>query len=232
MLWRGYDPLEVGKWVVYHLGDFAVYLAVVPVAVVPIVLWELGRAGRAGSPVAAAFVALFVSANTSGLLIVAAFTSTPWGFDRLHDRYGFYLLPLWLDRPVVWLAAGLPRPLLATALGVVAALAAAAGAPVPSAGERGGHRHRPRRVLGADRGRAAGPGPASGRFALGLFVVGLMPATLLLPRAAARVALPLAVAGTLAAMSYFAWQRLIEAPEDRVFAGGLERPGSTMRRGQ
>ena len=48
-LWRGYDPLAVGKWFVYHLGDFAVYLAVVPVAVAPIVLGELGRAGRAGS---------------------------------------------------------------------------------------------------------------------------------------------------------------------------------------
>ena len=123
-LWRGYDPLEVGKWFVYHLGDFAVYLAVVPVAVAPIVLWAARRApGRAGSRPAAAFVALFAAANVSGLLVVAAFTSTPYGYDRLHDRYGFYLLPLWLVGLVVWLAAGLPRPLVATAIGVVAALA-------------------------------------------------------------------------------------------------------------
>ena len=48
-LWRGYDLLAVARWFVYHLGDFAVYLVVVPVAVLPIVLWELGRSGRAGS---------------------------------------------------------------------------------------------------------------------------------------------------------------------------------------
>ena len=78
-LWRGYDPFAVGKWFVYHLGDFAVYLVIVPVAVVPIVLWELGRAGRAGSRRAAAFVSLFAAANVSGLLVVAAFTSTPVG---------------------------------------------------------------------------------------------------------------------------------------------------------
>ncbi len=98
-LWRGYDPFAVAKWFVYHLGDFAVYLVVVPVAVAPIVLWELGRAGRAGSRRAAAFVSLFAAANVSGLLVVAAFTSTPWGYDRLHDRYGFYLVPLWLVGP-------------------------------------------------------------------------------------------------------------------------------------
>ena len=110
VLWRDYDPVEVGKWFVYHLGDFAVYLAIVPVAVAPIVLWQLARAGRDGSRSAAAFVALFASANVCGLLVVAAFSSTPYGFERLHDRYGFYLLPLWLVGLVVWLAAGLPRP--------------------------------------------------------------------------------------------------------------------------
>ncbi len=77
VLWRGYDPLDVGRWFVYHLGDFAVYLAVVPVAVAPIVLWTLARVGRAGSRPAAAFVALFAAANVSGLLVVAAFASSP-----------------------------------------------------------------------------------------------------------------------------------------------------------
>ena len=69
----------------------------------------------------------------------------------------------------------------------------------------------------------AGPGPASGRLALALFVVGLLAATFFLPRGIARLALPAAVAVGFAAMSYFAWQRMIDAPEDLVFAGGLER---------
>jgi Dolichyl-phosphate-mannose-protein mannosyltransferase len=222
-LWRGYDPLQVGKWFVYHLGDFAVYLAIVPVAVAPIVLWELGRAGRAGSRRAAAFVALFTTANVSGLLVVAAFTSTPWGYDRLHDRYGFYLLPLWLVGLVVWLASGLPRPLLATVLGVVAALTLPFVLPFHQLANEAGIDTVPGALWVRVEAELAGPGPASGRLALALFVLGLLAATLFLPRRIARIGLPLAVAATFAVASYLAWERLIEAPEDRVFAGGLER---------
>jgi hypothetical protein len=222
-LWRGYDLLQVGKWFVYHLGDFAVYLAIVPLAVVPIVLWELGRAGRAGSRRAAAFVALFVAANVSGLLVVAAFTSTPWGYDRLHDRYGFYLLPLWLIGLVVWLAAGLPRPLVATAIGVVAALIVSFVLPFHQLANEAGIDTVPGALWVRIEAELAGPGPASGRLALALFVVGLLAATVFLPRRLALVALPAAVAITFAVTSYFAWQRLISAPEDLVFAGGLER---------
>ncbi|HEY1317934.1 MAG TPA: glycosyltransferase family 39 protein [Gaiella sp.] len=222
-LWRGYDPLQVGKWFVYHLGDFAVYLAIVPVAVAPIVLWQLGRAGRAGSRPAAAFVALFTAANVSGLLVVAAFTSTPWGYDRLHDRYGFYLVPLWLIGLVVWLAAGLPRPLVAAAIGVVAAVSLPLILPFGQLANEAGIDTVPGALWVRIEAELAGPGPASGRLALALFVVGLVAATFLLPRRIALVALPVAIAATFAATSYFAWQRMLEAPEDEVFAGGLER---------
>ena len=222
-LWRGYDPFAVGKWFVYHLGDFAVYLVIVPVAVVPIVLWELGRSGRAGSRRAAAFVSLFVAANVSGLLVVAAFTSTPWGYDRLHDRYGFYLVPLWLVGMVWWLASGLPRPLVAAAIGAVATLALALILPFAQLANEAGIDTVPGALWVRIEAELAGPGPASGRLALALFVVGLLAATFFLPRGIARLALPAAVAVGFAAMSYFAWQRMIDAPEDLVFAGGLER---------
>jgi hypothetical protein len=222
-LWRGYDPLDVGKWVIYHLGDFAVYLAVVPVAVAPIVLWELTRAGRAGSRPAAAFVALFAAANVSGLIVVAAFASTPFGFDRLHDRYAFYLLPLWLIGLVVWLASGLPRPLLATGLGVVAALALPLILPFDQLANEAGIDTVPGALWVRIEAELAGPGPASGRLALVLFVLALLAATVLLPRRIARVALPLAVAAVFVVTSYYAWERMVAAPEDRVFAGGLER---------
>jgi hypothetical protein len=222
-LWRGYDLLEVGKWFVYHLGDFAVYLALVPVAVAPIVLAALTRAGRAGSSSAAAFVALFASANVSGLLVVAAFTSTPWGYDRLHDRYGFYLLPLWLIGLVVWLAAGLPRPLVAAATGAGLAIALPLILPFGQLANEAGIDTVPGALWVRIEAELAGPGPASGRLALGLYVVALVAATFVLPRRIAVVALPLAVAATFAATSYFAWQRMIDAPEDEVFAGGLAR---------
>jgi hypothetical protein len=222
-LWRGYDPFAVAKWFVYHLGDFAVYLVVVPVAVTPIVLWELGRAGRAGSRRAASFVSLFVAANVSGLLVVAAFTSTPWGYDRLHDRYGFYLVPLWLVGLVWWLASGLPRPLVAAALGAVATLALVLILPFAQLANEAGIDTVPGALWVRIEAELAGPGPASGRLALAIFVVGLLAATFLLPRGIARLALPAAVLVGFGAMSYFAWQRMLDAPEDRVFAGGLQR---------
>ena len=121
-LWRGYSPLEVAKWLVYHLADIEIYLAVIPLAVTPIVLVALIRRGRSGSVADSAFASLFLAANATGLVVVAAFTSTPWGYDRLHDRYAFYLLPLWLIVFAIWLAHGLPRPLVATAIGVALAL--------------------------------------------------------------------------------------------------------------
>lgn len=223
VLWRGYDPRDVARWFVYHLGDFAVYLAIVPVAVAPIVLWALARDGRAGSRAAAAFVALFAAANVSGLLVVAAFASSPWGFDRLHDRYGFYLLPLWLIGFVVWLDSGLPRPVLASAIGVVAALALPLILPFGQLANEAGIDTVPGALWERVEAELAGPGPASGRLALGVFTLGLVAATFLLPRRIARVALPVAVAATFAGMSYFAWERMVGAPEDLVFAGGFER---------
>jgi hypothetical protein len=223
VLWRGYDPLDVGRWLVYHLGDFAVYLAIVPVAVAPIVLWALARAGRAGSRPSAAFVALFTAANVAGLIVVAAFASSPWGFDRLHDRYGFYLLPLWLIGLVVWLDSGLPRPLLASAIGIVAALGLAMILPFGQLANEAGIDTVPGALWERVEAELAGPGPASGRLALGVFALALIAATFLLPRRITRVALPVAVAATFAAMSYFAWERMVGAPEDLVFAGGFER---------
>ena len=55
-LWRGYSPLEVAKWLVYHLADIEIYLAVIPLAVTPIVLVGLIRRGRSGSVADSAFV--------------------------------------------------------------------------------------------------------------------------------------------------------------------------------
>ena len=223
VLWRGYDPLDVGKWFVYHLGDFAVYLAIVPIAVAPIVLSALARDGRAGSRPGGAFVALFAAANLSGLLVVAAFASSPWGYDRLHDRYGFYLLPLWLIGFVVWLDSDLPRPLVASAIGVVSALTLPLILPFGRLANEAGIDTVPGALWERVEAELAGPGPASGRLALGVFALALVGAAFLLPRGIARVALPVAVAATFAAMSYFAWERMVGAPEDLVFAGGFER---------
>ena len=221
-LWRGYDPFEVLKWVAYHLADIEVYLAVVPLAVAPIVLWRLLRSGRAGAEREASFAALFLSANAVGLLVVAAFTSTPWGYDRLHDRYAFYLLPLWLIVVVVWLADGLPRPLVATAVGVGIALVLPAILPFNQLANEAGIDTVPGALWVWVEAQVAGPGPLSGSRLLAVFVLGLLAAVVFLPRRLALL-VPVAVLAVFAVTSVLAWDRMIGAPEDAVFAGGLER---------
>jgi hypothetical protein len=221
-LWRGYDPLEVAKWVAYHLADVELYLAVVPLAVAPIVLWTLVRRGREGSDPAVSFASLFLSANAVGLLVVAAFTSTPWGYDRLHDRYAFYLLPLWLILLVAWLADGLPRPLLATATGVGLALLLPALLPFRQLANEAGIDTVPGALWVWVEQQVAGPGPLSGSRLLAVFVVALVAGVVLLPRRLALV-VPATVLALFAVTSVLAWDRMIGAPEDAVFAGGLER---------
>ena len=221
-LWRGYDPFGVAKWVVYHLADIEIYLAVIPLAVAPIVLSRLVRSGRAGSAVDSAYASLFLAANATGLLVVAAFTSTPWGYDRLHDRYAFYLLPLWLIVFVAWLADGLPRPLVAAATGVVLALVLPAVLPFRQLANEAGIDTVPGALWVWVEGQVAGPGPLSGSRLLAAFVIALLVAALFLPKRAAGV-LATAVLAVLLLTSVLAWNRLIDAPEDAVFAGGLDR---------
>ena len=124
---------------------------------------------------------------------------------------------------MVWLDSGLPRPLLASAIGLVAALAFPLILPFDQLANEAGIDTVPGALWERIAAEVAGPGPASGSLALGIFVVGLITATLLLPRRIARIALPVAVAATFAAMSYFAWERMAGAPEDLVFAGGFQR---------
>jgi hypothetical protein len=121
-LWRWYDVGDVAHWLVYHLANLELYLAVVPLAVAPIVLAGLYRKARAGSERHAAFLALFVTVNAALLLLTAAFNSTIYAGDRLHDRPVFYVVPLWLVLLFVWLADGAPRPLAAAAIGAATAL--------------------------------------------------------------------------------------------------------------
>ena len=75
VLFRGYDPLDIVKWGAYHLADLDFYLAVVPVAVAPTVLWILWGRARDGSRQAGSFVAVFLTVNAGMLFVTAAFSS-------------------------------------------------------------------------------------------------------------------------------------------------------------
>ena len=109
-LWEAYDLVDVGRWVVYHLAALDVLLvssrSPSPRSCSP----RLLRAARAGDERAGAFAMAFLAVNAALILVAAAFSSTPAGLDHLHDRYLFYVVPLWLAVLGRWLADGLPRP--------------------------------------------------------------------------------------------------------------------------
>ena len=221
MLFRGYDPLTIAKWGAYHLADLELYLAVIPVAVAPIVLSRLWRRGRDGARTSAAFVAAFATVNAGMLFVTAAFASTEFGFDRLHDRNVFYLAPLWLIVLGVWLAEGLPRPRVATAVGIASALGLLAALPF--------------RYIASDVGVDVVPSAlwarlqellegevVTARKLMVAAVVVLLILVAVLPRRLWWV-FPSVLLATFATTATLAWERIADATENAVFAGGLER---------
>ncbi len=138
---QSYDPLLIGKWFVYHVGDLALYLGVVPLVVAPIVVVLWWRRARTGSEIDAAFLALFVSQNVVGIGLIAAFASTSAGLGILYDRYLFYLVPLWLLVFVAWLREGMPKPIKPLAVGVTGAVVAVGTLPFTVVGRQSWFQH-------------------------------------------------------------------------------------------
>jgi hypothetical protein len=217
VLFRGYDPLDIVKWIAYLLADLEIYLAIVPLAVAPIVISRLWRNGRNGSAPAAAFVAAFLMINSGMLFVTAAFSSTEFGFDRLHDRNIFYLAPLWLIVLGVWLAGGLPRPRTATGVGITLGLALPLLLPfryiagdvgvdvVPSA-------------LWARLDELLAGEVLTARKLLAVLLVLVLVAVALLPRRLGWV-FPALMLASFAFTGVLAWERMIDAQENAVFEG-------------
>jgi hypothetical protein len=221
VLFRGYDPLDIVKWGAYHLADLDFYLAFIPVAVAPIVLWLLWGRARDGSRPAAAFVALFLTVNAGMLFVTAAFSSTEFGFDRLHDRNVFYLAPLWLIALVVWLAEGLPRPRVALGIGIALAVALPLILPFRYIASDVGVDVVPSALWARLNDELAGE-LLTARKLLVLALLVLAVAIAFLPRRYGWVFVGVVVA-SFATTSVLAWERIVDAPEDSVFAGGLSR---------
>jgi hypothetical protein len=138
---QSYDPLQIAKWFVYHLGDLALYVGVVPVVVAPVVVALWWQRARAGSARDAALLTLFASQNVVGIGLVAAFASTSAGLGILYDRYLFYLVPLWLLALVAWLLEGMPRPVGPLAVGVLTAIVAVGTLPFGVVGRSSWFQH-------------------------------------------------------------------------------------------
>ena len=113
-----YDPGEVLKWLLRHVAELDLYLAVVPFASFLLLLVITRRL----DPPLQALVAATTAISLWLLLLVSMFASLP-SVARIEERYTFYLAPLYLVALFAWVDRGLPRPRW-PALGV--ALAAAA----------------------------------------------------------------------------------------------------------
>jgi hypothetical protein len=221
VLFRGYDPLDIVKWVAYHLADLELYLAVIPIAVSPIVLALLWRRARAGSRQAGAFVAAFLTINGAMLFVTAAFASTEFGFDRLHDRNVFYLAPLWLLVLAIWLAESLPRPLVATVTGIGLALLLPATLPWRYIASDVGVDVVPSALWARLEELLAGE-PVTARKLAAAGIVTLVALAVFLPRRLAWM-IPAVVVAVFAVTASLAWNRIVDATENAVFEGGLER---------
>lgn len=218
-LWRSYDLVEVGRWTWRALAGLGLYLALVPLVVVPTVLAALAREGRAGSRPSAALVPLFLAVNLVLLLVVGAFSSTEFGIGYLHDRYLFYVVPLWIVATAVWAERRLALGPLGLAAGALLVLAPLATLPTYLLNADGGRRFDAiASALPSEVALHAGrPQPerwwliGAGLLALAL-VLGLtrtrLPAWIVL--------VPVAVVFALDAG--FAWDARIEAAENITFA--------------
>ncbi len=115
---ESYDIAEVLTWLVRHVAELDLYVAVVPFATLLLLL----LIGRRLDPPLQALVAATTATSAWMLVLVSMFASLP-SVARIEERYTFYLAPLYLVALVAWIDRGLPRP---RALALGAAIAAAA----------------------------------------------------------------------------------------------------------
>jgi hypothetical protein len=104
-----YSFHDGARWALYHFAELPLVFGVVP-ACAFVVLLVLAFWRGAPSPQERAFLAVTTSALVCVVLEVALFASR-FSF-RVEERYMFVLGPLFMVALVVWLARGLPRPLV------------------------------------------------------------------------------------------------------------------------
>jgi hypothetical protein len=112
---KHYPLVATARWAIRHLAELGLAVGLVPVSALIVELW-LGFRARVTTNAERTFLAV-VTASMLWVLVEAgalAATVNPFVFER----YTFYLEPLLLIAFVLWLARGLPRPLLGTAIAV------------------------------------------------------------------------------------------------------------------
>jgi hypothetical protein len=114
---RAHYPLvATARWAIKHLAELGLAVGLVPLSALVVLLW-LGLRGAATTNAERAFVAVVTASMLWVLVEVGGFAATVTPF--VFERYTFYLEPLLVIAFVLWLARGLPRPVVGTAVAVV-----------------------------------------------------------------------------------------------------------------
>jgi hypothetical protein len=102
---RSYDPGDIALWLGIHLSALGLMLAVVPLVAIP---FALAAALRRGAPPQSRILGAVAAPLLILVLVqVATFASTPFGLDRIHERYLFYVAPLAFCLLALWIETGL-----------------------------------------------------------------------------------------------------------------------------
>jgi hypothetical protein len=109
----GYSFGDVRHWVALHFAELAFSVGVVPACAL-LVLIGVALAGRAMSEAERAFLA--VASASVGLIVVQVAVFASRFSLRIEERYMFPLAPLLFIAFVLWIARGMERPLVVTAL--------------------------------------------------------------------------------------------------------------------
>ena len=113
---------EVARWLLYHVAELDLYLAVAPLAATIVLV---ARARRA-DPALQAFLAATIALTAWLTVEVAAFASLP-SVARIEERNLFYVAPLFVIGLLAWVERASPRPrLLAAGAALVAGVLPAA----------------------------------------------------------------------------------------------------------
>jgi len=120
----GYDAGNVLRFWLWHVEELTLYVAVLPVVLLVVLLFEARRLPAAVQEHLAATVALVATST----LVVGAFASR-FASDRIQDRYLFFLAPLLVAGVAAWVELGAPRPRVPLVAGSVVALGLVAAFP-------------------------------------------------------------------------------------------------------
>lgn len=113
-----YSLAGTGRWFLYHLAELPLSVGFLPASALIVLLGVAARRTAPTSAAERAFLAVTTAAGFWFVLQAAVFASQY--SQRVLERSMLYVAPLLLIALAVWLARGLPRPLVPTALAVTA----------------------------------------------------------------------------------------------------------------